>query len=68
MDIQSQVNRLAKLGAEEARLTAKVIAQTQRLGEIHAERCVILCLGYKEHAATLGLNAAVDPTVIEPKD
>jgi len=68
MDNHAKVNRLAKLGAEEARVLHRMSKDAERLAEIHAERCVLLCQGYVDNAAALGLDPGVDPTVIEPKD
>lgn len=54
------VNRLAELGASDAKLMRK-------LARNHAERCKLLCAGYTANAATLGLDPATDPNVIQPK-
>lgn len=67
-DNEKTVRLIAKLGAEEARILHRIRKDTERLAEIHAERCVTLAQGYKDHAAALSLDPAVDPTVIEPKD
>ena len=68
MDNHAKVQRLAQLGREENRLVARLIKDAERLAEIHAERCVLLCKGYTDNAAALGLDPGTDPTVIEPKD
>jgi len=68
MDNHANVNKLAKLGVEEARVLHRIRKDTERLAEIHSERCVLLCTSYAANAAALGLDPGIDPTVIEPKD
>lgn len=60
MTNQAQANRLAALGKQEAQLM-------RQLARIQAERCKLLCAGYTANAATLGLDPATDPNVIQPK-
>jgi hypothetical protein len=68
MDNQAKVKKIARLGAEEARVLHRIRKDTERLAEIHADRCVLLCTSYAENAAALGLDPGIDPTVIEPKE
>lgn len=61
MSPKTIAHRLAELGASDAKLIRK-------LARNHAERCKLLCAGYTANAATLGLDPATDPNVIQPKD
>lgn len=58
---QQIVEKLAQLGAEEAKAL-------RILHRIHRLRCKLHRKAYRDHGMKLGLNMAVDPDAIEPKD
>ena len=61
MDNTAKAARLAEIG--------KLLAyHTRKITSLHAEQCSLLCSGYTDNAAALGLDPAVDPSTIAPKD